>query len=155
MTFHATAIQVGSLYGGGVVAYIFQSGDQGYVAGQCHGLIAALTDQSSGIVWALPANQSTVVGTTSRDRHRLANTTAIIAQNGAGTGYAAGLAQAYTGGSYSDWYLPSRDELNWLYSTAPRSTPRRRPTEGQPSPPPPTTGARRRATLRCVAGVLR
>ena len=37
VTFHATAIQVGSLYGGGVVAYIFQSGDTGYVAGNATG----------------------------------------------------------------------------------------------------------------------
>jgi hypothetical protein len=31
------------------------------------------------------------------------------------TNYAAGLARAYTGGGYTDWYLPSKDELNKLY----------------------------------------
>ena len=39
----------------------------------------------------------------------------IIAQNGAGTTYAAGLARVYTGGGYSDWCLPSRDDLYQLY----------------------------------------
>ena len=43
--------QVGDFYGGGVVFYIFVEADAGYVAGETHGLIAAVADQSSGIQW--------------------------------------------------------------------------------------------------------
>jgi hypothetical protein len=86
------------------------------VAGETHGLIAATADQSSGIQWALPDYQHILLGgTSSAIGTGLANTDAIIAQNGAGTTYAAGLARAYTGGGYSDWYLPSQFELNKLY----------------------------------------
>lgn len=39
-----TQLKVGDSHGGGKVAYIFRQGDQGYVAGQTHGLIAANAD---------------------------------------------------------------------------------------------------------------
>ena len=109
------APQVGDFYGGGVVFYIFVSGDIGYVAGETHGLIAAVADQSSGIRWYNGINVTTgatgtAIGTGS------ANTDAIINEQGATeTSYAAGLARAYTGGGYTDWFLPSKDELNKMY----------------------------------------
>ena len=94
VTFNATSIVVGTPYGGGVVGYILQSGDPGYVAGQTHGLIAATSDQSSAIIWALSGFQSTSVGATSTALGTgSTNTAKIVAQNGPGTAYAAGLAR--------------------------------------------------------------
>ncbi|MDB9748825.1 DUF1566 domain-containing protein, partial [Polaribacter sp.] len=108
--------QVGDFYQGGVVFHLFEEGETGYVAGETHGLIAAVADQSSGIRWYNGINDTTgatgtAIGTGS------ANTDAIINVQGATeTSYAAGLARAYTGGGYTDWFLPSKDELNKMFS---------------------------------------
>ena len=107
---------IGNFYQGGVVFYIFQSGDTGYIDGETHGLIAAVADQSTGLRWYNGSYISTwakgtAVGTGS------ANTDDIITEQGdTETSYAAGLARAYTGGGYSDWFLPSKDELNKMYT---------------------------------------
>ncbi|MBP7737835.1 MAG: DUF1566 domain-containing protein [Spirochaetes bacterium] len=110
-------LAIGVPYQGGVIAYIYQFGDPGFIPGQTHGLIAATADQGIADVWALSAYQSTAVpgGTGTALGTGLVNTFNIIAQNGAGSSYAAGLAWAYTGGGYIDWHLPSKDELNKLY----------------------------------------
>ena len=111
-------IDIGSSYQGGKVAYIFISTDPGYVAGETHGLIVSPADVStgfSGIRWSNGTNTTTGATGTAIGTGK-ANTDTIISKQGATTtSYAAGLARAYNGGGYTDWYLPSQDELYILY----------------------------------------
>ena len=103
-----TEARVGDFRGGGVVFWVDPSDNR-------HGLIAAIEDQSSGIRWHNGSYVTT--GATGIAVYTgSANTDAIIAAQGATeTSYAAGLARAYTGGGYADWFLPSKDELYQLY----------------------------------------
>ena len=108
-------IVVGDFYQGGVVFYIFVDGDTGYVAGETHGLIAAVQDQSSGIRWYNGSYVTTEATSTALGTGATNTTTIISVQGATETSYAAGLARAYTGGGYTDWFLPSKDELNKMY----------------------------------------
>ena len=116
--------KVGDRYQGGMIFYILQSGDLGYVEGETHGLITAFKDVGydtssySPIHWAGEnavyqlGNTGTAIGTGRANTWAIFNT---IGENGDdGNLNAAGAAIAYSYGGWEDWFLPSRDELEKL-----------------------------------------
>ncbi|NTW31812.1 MAG: DUF1566 domain-containing protein [Bacteroidetes bacterium] len=105
------AIGIGDNYLGGKVAYILQSGDNGYSASITHGLIAASSDQGTAIAWSNITSPS--VGSTAEGIGAgMANTTTIVGQSGCTSGAAYICKHPFTGdGGYTDWFLPSKFEL--------------------------------------------
>jgi hypothetical protein len=136
---YAVTYKIGDTYGGGKVAYIFKAGDPGYVEGEQHGLIAAEDDVNTTYTdaWTDDSYTGTYVWSTSQ--FKIVNSTDYAYQEIATTGTAIGdgvgntkkildkypaakypnsaaaVATAYRGGGFSDWFLPSMDELKKLY----------------------------------------
>ena len=113
VSFTTSPLTIGDEYQGGKIAYILQQGDPGYVAGEMHGIIAAVADLSSGIQWHNGSDVATGATATAIGTGN-ANTIAIVDVQGAGN-YAAKACYDLVEGGYSDWYLPSQDELHKLY----------------------------------------
>jgi hypothetical protein len=110
LTINTTAVAIGDPFQGGVVGRILLPGDPGYVAGQVHGLIVSTSDQSPGMQWYNGSNVAT--GATSEAiGSGNANTNTIVSALGTGN-YAAKLCYDLVLGGYSDWYLPSRTEMD-------------------------------------------
>ncbi len=122
-------LEIGMQYQGGIIFYLLKEGDTGYDPKVIHGLIASTEDQGASaeykfpaIVWSLTKDESELVlsGTMTTIGSGLANTDLIIAQYGAGDyvcTYAAKVARDFRGDGYTDWYLPSKDELNELFKS--------------------------------------
>jgi len=95
---------IGESYGGGIIFYIDGTGN--------HGLIASPSDQSTGALWGCYG--TSIGGTGTAIGTGQANTTAIV--NGCSeSDIAARICDNLVLNGYSDWFLPSKDELNQLF----------------------------------------
>lgn len=102
----AQSFSIGQKYGGGIIFYVD--------ATKKHGLIAATADQSTQMHWykgkyVVTKATGIAIGTGAD------NTAKIINKQGDNGSYAARVCTQYHGGGFTDWFLPSRGELNQLY----------------------------------------
>jgi hypothetical protein len=100
---------VGQPYQGGILAYLYQVGDTGYVAGECHGIIVA-PPSASYIVWS-NVDSNSVNGTLPGIGKGALNTGFIIAQAGHITSAAKHCNDYVSPDAFTDFFLPSKNEL--------------------------------------------
>jgi len=100
------AFTIGQSYHGGIIFYIDGTGQ--------HGLIAATSDQGTGIPWQ-PGGNKLTNATGTANGTGASNTATIVSALGNSGNYAALLCANYSSGGFSDWYLPSKAELNLLF----------------------------------------
>ena len=108
-------VSIGDFFQGGRVFYILQGGDKDYVPGEQHGLIAQQFDYYATLPWYGCTSQ-TLVSTTNYIGDGDLNTTAIVSACSTSTTSAASMAQSSTAYGYTDWFLPSKDELIEMFS---------------------------------------
>jgi len=99
---------------GGLIFYL----NPNYATDGWRYLEAAPSDQSTGVQWyngSYVLINAWVTGGGDAIGTGQANTTAIVTAQGAGT-YAAKICDDLVIGSYSDWFLPSQDELGQMYA---------------------------------------
>jgi len=115
ITFETTTQQLvlGQNYQGGIIVYLFKSGDLGYNPAVQHGFIAN-TDVIDNNIWDWGCNSTLQNGTSAAFGSGMANTQWLAAhctEQNSGINFC----NTYSTGGYSDWFMPSKDELLKIY----------------------------------------
>lgn len=92
---------------GGLFFYYLQPGDEGYVSGEIHGLVAAIEDQGNGTAWGCTGNN---IATSPSIGSGMSNSQQIVS-NCTDPVFAAKSCMNLSLNGYTDWYLPSYEEL--------------------------------------------
>jgi hypothetical protein len=95
---------IGQTFGGGVIFYVDGSGQ--------HGMISATNDQNTYVQWGCSGTSvaftNTGIGSGSNNTYEIVNHCTV-------TGIAARICFDLVLNGYSDWYLPSKDELYQMF----------------------------------------
>ena len=131
---------LGDEHEGGIIAYFFEDGDNGYVEGECHGIIIATNDQSTSYQWGCAGIEVGAGAQGQEIGDGMSNTNAIVSFHDDGSNFscdnyyddeaagstdcgcfsasdgtvAAKLCYDLDDGGYNDWFLPSRNEWTAL-----------------------------------------
>lgn len=103
VNFNTLQIKLGDKFAGGIVIWLDNTGE--------HGLVSA--EQGLGLSSKWGCKGTEITGTSTALGTGQANTNAILAK--CPTGSAAQLANDLVTAGYSDWYLPSADEMKEMY----------------------------------------
>jgi hypothetical protein len=108
-------IQLGDLLFGGVVAYILQPEDPGYTVGKQKGLVASIELSVGNAYWKTSLFSPDILTNINSQAigDGLTNSNAMVSVYAGGAGL---VARNYTGGGFTDWFLPTFNELRAIWN---------------------------------------